>query len=184
MRRLFIRRRIGKALKATVEPAHDIFKNLHAALQIEDGACVRGKNIIEICQGLFLESHLGFKLDMNMIAIINSHDAFSQNSRNPLPALSALFSCTLPVRHPDSSLLGIRLLPVEDACVANHADYFRIRLRRKFRRGRLLLLPLLEADEPDLDQLVMQESFANRLEHSGRQSLFTNQDDRLAVVEG
>jgi hypothetical protein len=31
---------------------------------------------------------------------------------------------------------------------------------------------------------VMQESFANRLEHSGRQSLFTNKDDRLAVVEG
>lgn len=54
----------------------------------------------------------------------------------------------------------------------------------KFRRGRLLLLPLLEADELDLDQLAMQESFANRLEHSGCQSLFPNQDDRLAVVEG
>jgi hypothetical protein len=31
---------------------------------------------------------------------------------------------------------------------------------------------------------VLQESFANRLEHSGCQSLFPNQDDRLAVVEG
>jgi hypothetical protein len=65
--------RFGIIFETPVDSAHEFFKELHAALKIEQCVRLADQSIIEIRHRLFLESDLGFELNANIFYIFIRH---------------------------------------------------------------------------------------------------------------